>query len=166
MVVLAAGFSVPYYIWDPTFAALTGAGYRVLRYDYYGRGFSDRPDVPFTQDFYIRQLAELLDALHITDPIDLAGLSFGGSVITSFADRYPARVRSLIYFDPSFRSPGAMPPMASSPFLWNFYTAIFDERWWASQQPSDFPAPGEISGLGRSLSGAGAVPRIPSREAV
>jgi pimeloyl-ACP methyl ester carboxylesterase len=141
VVVLAAGFSVPYYIWDPTFAALTGAGYRVLRYDYFGRGFSDRPDVPFTQDFYIRQLAELLDAVHITEPIDLAGLSFGGSVITSFADRYPARVRSLIYFDPSFRSPGQMPALASTPFLWNYYTAIFDERWWASQQPSDFLHP-------------------------
>ena len=25
VVVLATGFSVPYYIWDPTFAALTGA---------------------------------------------------------------------------------------------------------------------------------------------
>ena len=25
VVVLAAGFSVPYYIWDPTFTALTGA---------------------------------------------------------------------------------------------------------------------------------------------
>ena len=45
-VVLAAGATVPYYIWDPTFAALTGAGFRVLRYDYYGRGFSDRPEIP------------------------------------------------------------------------------------------------------------------------
>src|SRR5436853_3980596 len=34
VVVLAAGFSVPYYIWDPTFKALTAAGFRVLRYDY------------------------------------------------------------------------------------------------------------------------------------
>jgi pimeloyl-ACP methyl ester carboxylesterase len=141
VVVLAAGYSVPYYIWDPTFTTLTGAGYRVLRYDYYGRGFSDRPDVPFTQDFYVRQLNELLDALHLTDPVDLAGLSFGGSVITSFADRHPARVRSLIYFDPAFRSPGPMPPMAGNRFLWNFYTAIFDERWWAAEQPADFLHP-------------------------
>ena len=42
VVVLAAGATVPYYIWDPTFAALTAAGFRVLRYDYYGRGYSDR----------------------------------------------------------------------------------------------------------------------------
>src|SRR5664279_3166767 len=31
-VVLAAGATVPYYVWDPTFAALTEAGFRVLRY--------------------------------------------------------------------------------------------------------------------------------------
>jgi len=75
VVVLAAGFSVPYYIWDPTFAALTGAGFRVLRYDYYGRGFSDRPEVDYSQTFYVRQLTELLDSLEITDSIDLVGLS-------------------------------------------------------------------------------------------
>src|SRR6476646_6649782 len=97
VVVLAAGFSVPYYIWDPTFAALTGAGFRVLRYDYYGRGYSDRPDIPFTQDLYVRQLTQLLEFLHITQPVDLAGLSFGGSVITTIADRHPSRVRSLVY---------------------------------------------------------------------
>ena len=37
-VVLVHGFSVPYYIWDPTCTALLQAGFRVLRYDLYGRG--------------------------------------------------------------------------------------------------------------------------------
>src|SRR5881296_630869 len=100
VVVLAAGFTVPYYIWDPTFSALTAAGFRVLRYDYYGRGYSDRPNIAYNQDLYVRQLTQLLDALNIREPIDLAGLSFGGSLITSFANRYPQRVRSLVYVDP------------------------------------------------------------------
>ena len=115
VVVLAAGFSVPYYIWDPTFKALAEAGFRVLRYDYYGRGFSDRPDVPYTQAFYVRQLAELLDSLKSPNPIDLAGLSLGGSIVTSFADTFPDRVRSLIYVDPSFRSPGPLPAVTNPP---------------------------------------------------
>ena len=76
-VVLAAGFSVPYYIWDPTFKALTGAGFRVLRYDYYGRGLSDRPEIPFTDEMYVRQLDGLLAAAGITGPFDLVGISFG-----------------------------------------------------------------------------------------
>src|SRR5947208_3575522 len=97
LVVLAAGATVPYYIWDPTFAALVQAGFRVLRYDYYGRGFSDRPDIPYTQDLYVRQFRELLDAVHITGPFDLAGLSFGRAGLSSIAAKYPERGRPLIY---------------------------------------------------------------------
>jgi pimeloyl-ACP methyl ester carboxylesterase len=140
-VVLAAGISVPYYIWDPTFAALVQAGFRVLRYDYYGRGYSDRPDLAYTHDVYVRQLAELLDALKITDPIDLAGLSFGGAVVTTFADRYPDRVRSLVYVDPSFRTPYTIPMLDRLPRLWNYLTAVFEERWWADAQLDDFLHP-------------------------
>src|SRR5262249_25401814 len=129
VVVLAAGISVPYYIWDPTFKALAAAGFRVLRYDYYGRGFSDRPRIAYSQELYVRQLAELLDAAHISQRINLAGLSYGGSVVTSFADRYPDRVRSLIYLDPSFWSPYTVTGIESMPRVWNYLTAIFEERW-------------------------------------
>jgi pimeloyl-ACP methyl ester carboxylesterase len=140
-VVLVAGFSVPYYIWDPTFAALVKAGYRALRYDYYGRGYSDRPDIPYTQEMYVRQLSELLDAAGVNAPVDLTGVSMGASVITSFADKYPDRVRSLTYVDPAFRSPYAPPLGADIPPLWSFMTAIFDESNWAGEQLGDFQHP-------------------------
>lgn len=74
VVVLLHGFSVPYYIWDPTSAALAEAGYRVLRYDMYGRGLSDRPDADYTLAFYDAQLMELLDSLRIESPVDIAGV--------------------------------------------------------------------------------------------
>ena len=141
IVVLAAGISVPYYIWDPTFTALTHAGFRVLRYDYYGRGYSDRPDIAYSQDLYVRQLAELLDAVHVTQPVDLTGLSYGGSVVTSFADKFPDRVRSLIYVDPSFWSPYTVTAIQGMPRVWNYLTAIFEERWWADTQLDDFLHP-------------------------
>jgi pimeloyl-ACP methyl ester carboxylesterase len=141
VVVLAAGLSVPYYVWDPTFAALVGAGFRVLRYDYYGRGYSDRPELRYTQDVYVRQLAELLDALQLTQPVDLAGLSFGGSVVTSFADRFPGRVRTLVYVDPAFRQPYPITLVERFPWVWNFVTAVFNERWWADAQAKDFLVP-------------------------
>jgi pimeloyl-ACP methyl ester carboxylesterase len=139
LVVLAAGFSVPYYIWDPTFVALTNAGLRVLRYDYFGRGFSDRPDVPYDEAFYVRQLSELLTALHLGDPVDLVGLSLGGSIVTSMADQHPDRVRSIVYVDPSFRTPEAAP--AGSAAVWSFLTAIFTEAGWADEQLNDFVHP-------------------------
>src|SRR5262252_10353989 len=126
VVVLVAGTSVPYYIWDPTFSALVKEGYRVLRYDYYGRGYSDRPAIAYVQDLYVRQLVELLDALEIRDPVDLMGLSFGGSVITSVAARHPRRVRSLVYVDPAFRMPVAVSPVETMPRVWSFMTGLLD----------------------------------------
>ena len=141
VVVLAAGSTVPYYIWDPTYTALVDAGFRVLRYDYYGRGFSDRPDIPFTQDLYVRQLTELLDAVHVSGAFDLAGLSFGGSVITSIAAAHPDRVRTLVYMDPAFRTPETLTSLESTPWAWNILTAILDERQWADSQLGDFLHP-------------------------
>lgn len=141
VVVLAAGATVPFYIWDPTVDALVEAGFRVLRYDYYGRGFSDRPDVPYTQDFYVRQLTELLDAVGVTGPVDLAGLSMGGAVVTSMADRHADRVRSLIYVDPSFRTPYDAGLAGAMPWAWNLVTATVYEKTWAQQQLADFAHP-------------------------
>jgi pimeloyl-ACP methyl ester carboxylesterase len=99
VVVLAHGFSVPYYIWDSTAAHLASAGYRVVRYDTYGRGFSDRPDVVYDDKLYERQLGELLDSLHIVKA-DFGGVSFGGYVTGVYTGRHPDRVRSLILVDP------------------------------------------------------------------
>jgi len=99
-VVLAHGFSIPYYIWDPTFEALTQAGFRVLRYDLYGRGFSDRPEVTYNLELFVTQLEELLPALNIQGPVDLVGLSMGGPIVARFANHHPDQVRSLVFIDP------------------------------------------------------------------
>lgn len=140
VVVLAAGASVPYYIWYPTFKLLADSGFRVLRYDYYGRGYSDRPDIRYDEALYVRQLSELLDSLRIMAPINLAGLSFGGSVITSFTDRYPARVKRLIYFDPYIRRPVAPPMALRIPVVRNI-AMLLDERSAAEGQSADFLHP-------------------------
>ena len=145
VVVLAAGASVPSYIWQPTFDVLRVAGYRVLRYDYFGRGWSDRLEVPLTQDVYVQQLADLLDSLHITKPITLAGLSYGGTVITSFAAEHPKRVGAMVYVDPFIRTP--------IPFPWYMrWDALGDlimqlkSRTWASGQMDDFVHPERFPG--------------------
>lgn len=100
-VVLVHGFSVPYFIWEPTFAALAQAGLRPLRYDLYGRGFSDRPKLDYTHELYDRQLRELLAALNIDAPVDLIGLSMGGPLVASFTSRHPERVRRVGLIDPA-----------------------------------------------------------------
>lgn len=98
-VVLVHGFATPYYVWDPTFDALRWAGFRVIRYDLYGRGYSDRPQLDYDSSLFDRQLANLLASLEITGKIHLVGLSMGGLVVTTFADRHPELVRSLTLID-------------------------------------------------------------------
>jgi len=109
-IVLLSGASVPFYIWDSTAAALAANGYRVLRYNYFGRGFSDRPALRYDLATYDRQLTELLDTLGIRGPVDVAGLSMGGPVAANFADRHPERVRTLTLVDPAFGN-GSSPPL-------------------------------------------------------
>jgi pimeloyl-ACP methyl ester carboxylesterase len=101
VVVLIHGFSVPYFLWDPTFAGLVDAGFRVLRYDLFGRGYSDRPDTTYNQTLFDRQLRELLDALGFTGPANLVGLSMGGAIAVGFTAQHPERVRALALLAPA-----------------------------------------------------------------
>jgi pimeloyl-ACP methyl ester carboxylesterase len=71
----------------------------------------------------------------------LIGLSFGGGIITTFADRYPERVRSLVYVDPGFRTPYPPPSFSGMPAVWSFMAAIFEQPFWAQMQTTDFLHP-------------------------
>ncbi|HSM37632.1 MAG TPA: alpha/beta hydrolase [Longimicrobiales bacterium] len=99
-VVLIHGFSVPAYIWDATVPALLEAGFRVIRYDVYGRGYSDRPSKRYDGALFERQLTGLLDLLGVDRPVDLVGLSMGGAIAAGFIAGHPARVRRLVLIDP------------------------------------------------------------------
>ena len=101
VVVLVHGFSAPYFIWEPTFKALTRAGYRVLRYDLYGRGFSDRPRLRYNIQLFRRQLRQLLDALNLSQPLSLVAFSMGAPIALSFVDKYPKRVHKLALIAPA-----------------------------------------------------------------
>lgn len=116
-VVLVHGFSVPSYIWDSTVVALTNAGFRVARYDTYGRGWSDRPDVTYDFDLYDRQLTGLLDSLGWREPVHVMGLSFGGPVVGTFVARHPERTRSLTLIDPAAGALGTLPSLFSIPMV-------------------------------------------------
>jgi pimeloyl-ACP methyl ester carboxylesterase len=100
LVVLVHGFSVPAYIWDPTFLALKEAGHQVLRFDLYGRGYSDRPDVIYDVNLLSTQLEELLSKLEVDEPVHLVGLSMGGPVVAHYANENPKSVRSITLIAP------------------------------------------------------------------
>ncbi|MBS3753815.1 MAG: alpha/beta hydrolase [Anaerolineales bacterium] len=100
VVVLVPGFSVPYYVWDPTLDPLVESGLRVLRYDLYGRGFSDRPSVVYDLDFFVSQLENLLEGLNINQPVHLVGLSMGGPITAHFSVVHSERVSSITLIAP------------------------------------------------------------------
>ncbi|MGV9823423.1 alpha/beta fold hydrolase [Nocardia xishanensis] len=99
-VVLIPGATLGMWIWDGLFERLIGAGYRVLRYDLLGRGFSDRPQRVYDYDLFEEQLSELLTAVGLDRPVHLLGLAFGGPIAGRFALRHSERVRGLTLMAP------------------------------------------------------------------
>lgn len=139
-VVLVHGFSVPYYVWDSTVGPLRDAGYRVIRYDLYGRGFSDRPRTTYDATLFTRQLDELLNALHVAKPVHLMGVSMGGWVTASYVAAHPERVRSLTLVDPVARN-GRVQPPESYPIIGPLLYQTLDVPTFAANQLTDFVHP-------------------------
>jgi pimeloyl-ACP methyl ester carboxylesterase len=100
VVVLVPGATLPLWIWRGLPEKLAAAGYRVIRYDLLGRGYSDRPRTAYNSDLFDRQLLELLAALQIAQKVHLVGLAFGCPIISTFANRHPDKVRSLCFIGP------------------------------------------------------------------
>ena len=95
-IILIHGFSVPSYIWEPTFELLSNKGYNVISLDLFGRGFSENIDQPYTDKLFANQVIDLMIELNI-DSAKLVGLSNGGRVISKVAELKPSVVSSLIY---------------------------------------------------------------------
>lgn len=95
------GLSTPSYVWDAVAEGLATMGFRVLTYDLYGRGFSDRPKNKQNIAFFINQLNELLKSQGIEDDINLLGYSMGGAIATAYAARHAERLQRLILLAPA-----------------------------------------------------------------
>lgn len=147
LVVLVHGFSVPYFIWDPTFDFLTGSGFRVLRYDLFGRGFSDRPRLRYNLDLFCKQLIDLLDTLGLTQPAALFGLSMGGPIAAAFTEQNPERVERLLLIDPAGVHPIGLSPLlklALLPGLGELALGLFGGESMVRSIASDFFGPGLV----------------------
>lgn len=78
-----------------------GEHWSILRYDQRGAGQSDRIAGALSIDTPVTDLASLLDALEITDPVIVVGAALGSSVAIRFAAKWPARVAALVLLAPS-----------------------------------------------------------------
>lgn len=98
-ILLLSGFSVPMFIWDKQFDTLVSWGWRTIRYNYYGRGFSEYPPVEYNRKLLVTQSLELLDSLQVENVI-LIGHSMGGALAAEIANQRPNLVVSTILLDP------------------------------------------------------------------
>jgi len=141
VIILVHGFSVPYYIWDATYDSLIQNGFHVIRYDEFGRGYSDRPDVDYNEIFYRRQLYDLIASLKLKTPVNLAGVSFGGAVVSDFAVHYPALTNKIVLVDPVY----AFGKLTENVMIANYKMAMDHEKQ-ASGQLTDFKYPEKFPG--------------------
>ena len=141
VVILVHGFSVPYHIWDGTYDSLVQAGFHVIRYDELGRGFSDRPNVDYDPVLYRTQLHDLITSLKLQTPVSLAGVSFGGAVVSDFVVHYPQLIDKIILVDPVY----SFGKIDAPEIVANYKMAIDHEKQ-ATGQLDDFKHPEQFPG--------------------
>jgi 2-hydroxy-6-oxonona-2,4-dienedioate hydrolase len=74
--------------------------YRVIAPDIIGFGYSDKPVVEYTMDFFIDFFESFLDNLGISEA-SIIGSSLGGHIATEFAIRFPHMVEKLVLVSPA-----------------------------------------------------------------
>lgn len=97
--VLAHGLTDSGPCWLPVFAPLADT-YDVVVYDARGHGHSDKPTTGYSFDQHAADLAGLINALGLTQPV-VVGHSMGGATAALMAALNPGVVRALILEDPA-----------------------------------------------------------------
>lgn len=96
VLVCVHGLTTSSYVWDGMVQGFALMGYRVLVFDHYGRGFSDRPGARQSAGFYVSELEELLAHEGVQGPVTLVGYSMGGAVAAAFAAAHPDRCARVV----------------------------------------------------------------------
>jgi pimeloyl-ACP methyl ester carboxylesterase len=101
-VILVHGFPLDHSMWTAQIDDLSRQA-RVIAPDLRGFGQSPLgnadPIHGISMEQFAADVAALLDAIKITDPVVLVGLSMGGYVAWQFARKYPQRLRALAQLD-------------------------------------------------------------------
>ena len=74
--------------------------YRVIVPDLIGFGYSDKPLVDYTTEFFSEFLEKFFIAFDIKRP-NLIGSSFGGQIIAEYATSHPQEIEKLVLVSPS-----------------------------------------------------------------
>lgn len=95
---LVHGFPLDHSMWKHQIQGLSG-GLRVIAPDLRGFGKSGVTDGTVMMEQFADDLAALLDALGLEQPVAVCGLSMGGYIALAFARKYPQRLERLVLCD-------------------------------------------------------------------
>ena len=95
---LVHGFPLDHSMWQHQLAAFA-PDHRVIAPDLRGFGHSDVTPGTVGMDQFADDLAALLDALHVTEPVTFCGLSMGGYIAWQFWLRHASRLSRLVLCD-------------------------------------------------------------------
>ena len=106
--VLLHGFSENGLVWSRVARALEGE-YDVIMVDARGHGRSDGPEYGYSQEMLNQDVAELIRALELAQPV-LIGHSNGALTAAQVAANYPALLRAVVLEDPPWVDVVRRPP--------------------------------------------------------
>jgi pimeloyl-ACP methyl ester carboxylesterase len=99
-ILLVHGATVPHWEFDRLVPHLRAAGLRIVRFDLFGHGLSDRPAVGYDFDLFLGQALEVLDGIRALRPLTILGHSFGAAIAAAIAHERPACVGRLVLVAP------------------------------------------------------------------
>ena len=171
VLVLVHGLSTPSWVFSGLTCGLAGLGFRVLRYDLYGRGLSARPAAAHDRALFTTQLGALLDHLGIEAPVTLLGYSMGGAIATCFAAEHPGRIARLILLAPAGMSYAPAPLLARAArwgrigdWLWLLAGGRHLRRGARAETPRATAIPDLADRMAREVATRGYLPAILSSE--
>lgn len=141
LVLIHGGMVSGMHAWEPNQHFLAAQGYRVLMYDLYGRGYSDRIKGKYTPELLFQQFEELLTALEIQKPFYLAGLSLGSMVAINHTRRNPEQVKRLMLISPAARGKFTLHPALKVPVLSDFLLTTYWRPQAIQSQMNEFYQP-------------------------
>ncbi len=109
---LVHGLTASHAVWEPTIAEFARE-WRVIAPDLPGHGESDKPDAPYTIDFFAGVLRSAMRELGVDDAV-VAGSSLGGQVALELAAWYPTFTRALVLAAPAVGYSAAMRPVGQA----------------------------------------------------
>lgn len=90
-------------VYDELVEYLLTYGYKIIRFDLYGRGGSDSPLLPNNIGLFTSQINDFIESINDeigNNKIIMCGLSLGGEITTHYTSLFSSRISKIILLAP------------------------------------------------------------------